>query len=80
MWQNDWCLLYLLRNEHRFDLIREDDLDRLLSTCRVYVPRRPALYKRLFYWIGRLLIALGTHLIKRFEPVTNDFSASTSTI
>jgi len=80
MWQNDWYLLYHMQNEHRLDLLREAELGRLLTTSRVYVPRRPALYKRLFYWIGRFLIALGTRLTRRFEPVTNDFSASTSTI
>mgnify|MGYP005817178625 CR=1 FL=1 len=80
MWQNDWYLLYLLQKEHHLDLIREADLNRLLRTSRVYVPRRPALYKRLFYWVGRLMITLGTHLTKRFEPVPNDLCASSSTI
>jgi hypothetical protein len=80
MLQNDWYLLYHMQNEHRLDLIREAELGRMLTTSIVYVPRRPALYRRLFYWIGRLLIALGTRLTKRFEPVTNDFSASISTI
>jgi hypothetical protein len=80
MWQNDWYLLYHMQNEHRLDLIREADLGRLLPTSSEYVPRRPAFYKRLFYCIGRLMITLGTHLTKRFEPVTNDLSTSTSTI
>ena len=80
MWQNDWYLLYRMQNEYRLDLIREADLSRLLTTSRVYVPRRPALYKRFFYWIGRLMITLGTHLTKRFEPVPNDLCACSSTI
>jgi len=80
MWQIDWYLLYLIQNEHRLDLIREAELGHPLTTSRVYVARRPALYKRLLYLIGRLLIALGTRLIRRFEPSTNDYSASTSTI
>jgi len=80
MWQNDWYLLYHLQNEHRLDLIREADLGRLLPTSSVYVPRRPALYKRLFYWIGRLLVELGTNLIERFEPVPSDLSTGTTVV
>jgi len=80
MWRNDWYPLYHIQNEHYLDLNREADLSRLLPTSKVYVPSRPAFYKRLFCWIGRLMIASGSHLIKRFEPINNDLTASSPTI
>ncbi len=79
MWQNNWYLLYDMQNEHRLDLIREADLSRLLQTSRLFLPKKPALYKRFLFWIGRLMQKIGTSLIKRFEPVSNDHTASTTT-
>jgi len=80
MWQNDWNLLYHMQYEHHLELIREADLSRLLQTSKVFVPKKPALNKRLFSWIGRLMIALGTNMIKRFEPAPSDLSTSTTLV
>ena len=78
MWRNDWNLLYHMQYEHHLELIREADLSRLIQTTNKVVVKRPALYKRLFLWLGRQMIALGTNLLKRFGPVPCDLTTSTT--
>ena len=78
MWRNDWDLLYRMQHEHHLELLQEAELSRFLQTSKVFIPKRLALHKRFLSWIGRLMIALGTNLIKRFEPVPSDLSAGTT--
>jgi len=78
MWRNDWDLLYRMQHEHHLELLQEAELSRFLRTSKVFMPKRLALHKRFLSWIGRLMIALGTNLIKRFEPVPSDLSAGTT--
>jgi hypothetical protein len=70
-------LLYQLQKQYHQDLIREAEKERLIRYALSGRVKHASFFKRTFCWLGHRLIACGHNLLKRYEAIPSDLSAST---
>ncbi|OGO36473.1 MAG: hypothetical protein A2W35_13015 [Chloroflexi bacterium RBG_16_57_11] len=69
-------LMYQMQREHHQDLIHQAEQERLIRAARRSQVKYSSFYRRLICWLGYRLVAWGQSLLKGYESLPGDLSAS----